>query len=69
MHRYRRRHIGGRRRMRGRGILDFLGKANDFLQSSKIISSVAPMLPGIGPVVGGIASLLGYGRRRRLYHR
>jgi len=66
----RRRVIGrGRRRMRGKGVLDFLGKANNFLQNSKLISSVAGSLPGIGPVVGGIASLFGYGRRRRLHGR
>lgn len=54
----------GRRRMRGRGLMDFLGKANNFLQNSKIISTVAPEIPVVGPIIGGLAGLLGYGRRR-----
>jgi len=31
------------------------------LKSSKLISRLAPMIPGIGPVVGSVASQLGYG--------
>ena len=67
MHRFRRRHrLGlGRRRHRGRGLMDFLGKANNFLRNSKLISSVASALPGVGPVIGNVAGALGYGRRRR----
>lgn len=67
--RFNRRHLMGRGRRlhRGRGLMDFLGKANNFLQNSKLISSTASMLPGIGPVIGGVAGLLGYGRRRRLH--
>ena len=67
--RYDRRRLMGRgkRRMRGRGIMDFLGKANDWLRNSKIISTVAGMIPsGIGQGVSGVASILGYGRRRKM---
>ena len=64
----RRRSMGrGRKRMRGRGIMDFLGGVNDFLKKSKIISTVAGMIPsGIGQGIGLGAGLLGYGRRRRV---
>ena len=67
MPRFDRRHVlgRGRRRHRGRGIMDFLGKAGSFLRDSKLISNTANMIPGIGPVVGGIAGLLGFGRRHR----
>lgn len=56
----------GRKRMRGRGIFDFLAPVNDWLKSSKIISSVAGMIPsGLGQGISLGAGLLGYGRRRR----
>lgn len=62
----RRRVIGrGRKRHRGRGLADFLGKAGSFLKDTKLISSAANMIPGIGPIVGGIAGMLGFGRRHR----
>ena len=58
-----------RRRMRGRGLMDFLGKANNFLKQSKLVSSVGNALGAAGiPLAGkiaGVASSLGYGRRRR----
>lgn len=70
MPRFDRRHMLGRgkRRHRGRGIMDFLGKAGSFLKDSKIISSAANMIPGIGPIVGGLAGMFGFGRRRRRLH-
>lgn len=72
---HRKRHLGGRRRrrMHGRGLGSFLGKANNFLRDNKIISRVANTLaesgiaPGLSGTVGKIASTLGYGRRR--HHR
>ena len=58
-----------RRRMRGRGLMDFLGKANNFLKQSKLVSSVGNALGAAGiPLAGkiaGVASSLGYDRRRR----
>jgi len=69
-----RHHLGGRRRrMHGRGIMDFLGKANQFLRKNQVVSRVANTLAnaGIAPEitgkVGSVASSLGYGRRR--HHR
>ena len=61
-----------RRRMHGGGpIMNFLGKANDFLRKNKIISTVGNALGSLGvPLAGTIGSAaagLGYGRRR--YHR
>jgi hypothetical protein len=71
--------LGGRRRrrMHGRGIGDFLKKANSYLRDSKIISKVANTLsdagiaPGITGNVAKVASVLGYGRHRRhrMHHR
>lgn len=67
MPRFDRRHLLGRgkRRHRGRGIGDWLGGVNNFLKSSKLISSVANLIPGVGQAVGSVAGALGYGRRRR----
>lgn len=62
------------RRQRGRGIMDFLGKANTFLKNSKLISSVGSALGNAGvPYAGDIgaaAGAFGYGRRltRRRHH-
>jgi len=75
---HRKRHLGmgrRRRRMHGRGLGSFLGKANNFLRDNKIISRVANTLaesgiaPGLSGTVGKIASTLGYGRRRRRHRR
>jgi len=67
--RFDRRHLLGRgRRHRGRGLMDFLGKAGNFLKDSKLISNTASMILGIGPIVGGIAGMLGFGRRRRKFY-
>lgn len=65
--------LGGRRRrrMHGKGIGDFLRKANSYLRDSKIISKVASTLsdagiaPGITGSVAKVAGVLGYGRRGR----
>ena len=71
---YRRKRMGGRRRMRGRGkVMDFLKKVGGFLKKHKIVSRVAgglasvlpPQYSGIASGVQKAASALGYGRRRR----
>ena len=58
-----------RRRMRGRGLADFLGKANNFLRSSKLVSTIGNALGAAGvpfaSQIGSVAGSLGYGRRRR----
>jgi hypothetical protein len=67
----------GRRRHRGRGLMNFLGKANNYLKDNKLISrvatAVAPHLGESGQAIANkIASVsgsLGYGRRRRRMHR
>ena len=60
----RRRH----RRMRGGGFMDFLGKANNFLKSSKLVSTVGNALGAAGvpfaSTIGNAAGSFGYGRRR-----
>ena len=69
------------RRMRGGGLMSFLGKANSFLKNLKLISSVGsalgnagvPYASDIGAAAsafgcrrsGGGLSLAGSGRRRR----
>lgn len=62
-----------KRRMRGRGLMDFIGKALGFLKKHKVISklggSLGGMLPGkygaVASGVGNVAGSLGFGRRRR----
>ena len=58
-----------RRRMSGRGIGAFLKRANNFLKSSKLVSTVGSALGAAGipyaAKIAGVASSLGYGRRRR----
>lgn len=55
------------RRMRGKGIMSFLGRANDFLKKSKLVSSVGSALGAAGvpfaSQISGVANSLGYGRR------
>ena len=56
------------RRMRGRGLMSFLGKANRFLRRSKLVSTVGSAL-GAAAVpfasqIGSVANRLGYGRKR-----
>lgn len=66
----RRKVAGRRRKMRGRGFMDFLGKANDFLKNSKLISTVGSALGSAGvpfaSQIGSAAGAFGYGRRRRI---
>mgnify|MGYP006992518996 CR=1 FL=1 len=65
---------GGRRRMRGRGFWSSLGdsfkrlgsNANDFFKRTKLISTVANIIPNpVAKGVGFLASNLGYGRFTR----
>ena len=58
--------------MRGRGIVDFLKKAKNFLKGKDLLGSAAqfagnvlpPQYAGIANTVGGLIPQ-GYGRRRR----
>jgi hypothetical protein len=65
-----RRSYGGvrhRRRMHGRGIVDWLKKAHGFVKGNKLISSVGNALAGVHPLFGKIgqaAATAGYGRKR-----
>ena len=65
----RRKVAGRRRKMRGRGFADFLSKANNFLKSSKLVSTVGSALGAAGlpfaSQIGSVAGSLGYGRRGR----
>lgn len=75
----RRRHRGGRRHLRGRGLMDILKKAHSFVKSNQLISrgasALAPLVASrLGPnaanvlaKVGSVASSAGYGRRRRMH--
>ena len=62
------RKVGRRRKMRGGSILGFLGKANNFLRSSKLVSTVGSALGAAGlpfaSQIGSVAGRLGYGRKR-----
>ena len=82
MHRFRRHRLGlGRRRHRGRGVMDFLKKAQGFVKNNQLISRGASLLAphianrfgstagNIASGIGSAAGALGYGRRRRLHHR
>ncbi len=68
---YKRRTI--RRKLRGRGIKDWIGKVGSFLKKHKVLSrgasaigSLAPGLAGsIGKAVSGPLATAGYGRRRK----
>ena len=56
-------------RMRGKGLMSFLGKANNFLRNSKLVSTIGNSLGAAGvpfaSQIGSVAGSLGYGRRRR----
>ena len=75
-HRVRTKYGESRRRKRGAGFMDFLGKANDFLKSTKLVSSIGNMgLQFVPPQYQGMAqgllngaSKLGYGRRSLSSH-
>ena len=51
--------------------MDFLGKANNFLKNSKLVSTVGSALGAAGipfaSQIGSVAGALGYGRRYRGY--
>ena len=69
MIKYSRRHHR-RKRQRGRGILDFLAPVGNFFKNSRIISSVASMIPNpIAQTIGVGANMLGLGRPRVQYVR
>ena len=57
------------KRQRGRGFMDWISKAGDFLKSSKLVSTVGNALGSAGvpfaSQIGSVAGSLGYGRRRR----
>ena len=63
-----RRKVGERRKLRGRGFMNFLSKANSFLKNSKLVSGVGSALGAMGvpyaSQIGSVAGSLGYGRRR-----
>ena len=58
-----------KRRQNGEGFKDVIGKINNFLKKSKIISTAAKALGTAGlpyaTKIGTHAESLGYGRRRR----
>jgi hypothetical protein len=54
------------RKQKGRGFLDFLKPVAGFLKDSKIISSVASLIPHpVGQTVGQVARAVGLGRKRK----
>ena len=64
------------KKLKGRGFMDFLGKANDFLKKTQILSKLGSVygatgLPGSSLVgsAAGMAGSIGYGRRRRTVRR
>ncbi len=67
---YRRRLPGRPRRRVGRGLMDMIRSAHNWIKSNKIISTVGNALGKAGvPYAGAIgtaAGTLGYGRRRRV---
>jgi hypothetical protein len=68
---------GRKRRRRGAGFFGDLwsgiksvGSAiaspvNDLLKATKVVSTLAPMIPVVGSTAGKLAGALGYGRRKR----
>ena len=74
-HRRRRRAHGTHRKKvrRGHGIGNFLRKANDWLKKTRVVSTVANALGGVGVpyagAIGKVSGALGYGRRRRHHRR
>ncbi len=53
-----------RRRMRGRGVGDVLGKVNQVAKETKILSNVLGKVLGDDSFLAKSASTLGYGRKR-----
>ena len=58
---------GRGRRQKGRGIMDFIGKAAGFMKKNKVVSKLANsgLLGQYSGLAGGLGSLFGMGRRRR----
>ena len=58
---------GKGRKMRGRGLMSFLGKAGNFLQKNQVVSKLANsgLLGKYSGIAGGLGSMFGMGRRRR----
>lgn len=54
-----------RRRMRGRGVGDVLGKVNQVAKETKILSNVLGKVLGDDSFLAKSANTLGYGRKRR----
>lgn len=53
-------------RRSGRGFMDWVNKANDFLKDNRLISRGLSMIPGkYSQPLAALASTAGYGRRRR----
>ena len=55
-----------KRKLRGRGFMKFISKANDFLKKTKAISRIGGLLGSRIPLAGQIGSVarsIGYGRR------
>lgn len=65
--------VGGRKHMRGKGLLDWLRKAHDFIKKNKVVSkgfnALGQILPGhfgLGSkILGKASAVAGYGRRHR----
>ena len=63
---------GRRRHMRGASLLDWMKRAGSFIKSNKLVSRglnalsgvVGPQYSGLAKTASGVASSLGYGRRR-----
>lgn len=76
-----RRGLGKRRRLRGRGLMDFLKRGAQFAKDNQLISRGAALLAphvankfgsNVGNIlskVGTAAGSLGYGRRRKMHRR
>jgi hypothetical protein len=58
---------GRGRRQKGRGIMDFIGKAAGFMKKNKVLSRAGSsgLLGQYSGLASGLGSLFGMGRRRR----
>jgi len=57
------------RKYQGEGFWDTIksiaGPVNDILKSTHAISTIAPLVPGVGQTVGRVAGALGYGKKKK----